>query len=220
MCRFSRVISFWRHLTTCILLGLTLLHSACTHTSTTAFRHSTNTQEKSGTLSANDKILYLHALESLQNKQSKNGALQTFKRLQKDYPDFVGAWLGESDLYLQQQQWDRALSILKQAQIIKPNVANIYTRQAYCYRKLGQFNEAKQAYQQALRLNTDYALAHYNYAILLDLYLQQPQEAITHFEHYQRLQKRPDPQVSKWLKELKQRVAKPLTPNHDTALIP
>jgi tetratricopeptide (TPR) repeat protein len=219
MCSFNPLISFWHRPAACILLGLVLLHSACTHTSATLSHRSTSTQEKSSTLSADDKILYRHALESLQNKQPK-GTLQTFKSLQKDYPDFVGAWLGESDLYLQQRQWGQALSVLKQAQTINPDVASLYTRQAYCYRQLGQFDEAELAYQQALRLNADYALAHYNYAILLDLYLQQAQEAITHFAHYQRLHTTPDPQVDKWLKELKRRVAKPLAQNPDAAPLP
>lgn len=219
MCRFNPVISFWRRPAACILLGLTLLHSACAHTPATLFHRSTTTQEKSRTLSADDKILYLHALESLKNKQPK-GILQTFKRLQKDYPDFVGAWIGEGDLYLQQQQWQQALAAYKQAQTIHLDLPSLYTRQAYCYRQLGQFDLAESAYQKTLDLKPDYALAHYNYAILLDLYLQQPQEAITHFEHYQRLQTTPDPQVAKWLKELKRRVAEPLAQNPDAALFP
>jgi len=219
MCRFNPVISFWRRPAACILLGLTLLHSACAHTPATLLHRSTTTQEKSRTLSADDKILYLHALESLKNKQPK-GTLQTFKRLQKDYPDFVSAWIGEGDLYLQQRQWQQALAAYKQAQTIHPDLPSLYTRQAYCYRQLGQFDLAESAYQKTLDLKPDYALAHYNYAILLDLYLQQPQEAIIHFEHYQRLQTTPDSQVAKWLKELKRRVAEPLAQNPDAALLP
>jgi len=219
MCRFNPVISFWRRPAACILLGLTLLHSACAHTPATLLHRSTTTQEKSRTLSADDKILYLHALESLKNKQPK-GTLQTFKRLQKDYPDFVSAWIGEGDLYLQQRQWQQALAAYKQAQTIHPDLPSLYTRQAYCYRQLGQFDLAESAYQKTLDLKPDYALAHYNYAILLDLYLQQPQEAIIHFEHYQRLQTTPDSQVAKWLKELKRRVAEPLAQNPDAALWP
>jgi len=220
MCRFNPVISFWRRPAACILLGLTLLHSACNNISSSPGKLSHPSGiTKTQTLSVADETAYRNALASLKNKQP-TGTLLTFKRLQHAYPGFVGAWLGESDLYLQQQQWEHALSVLKQAQTLNPDVASLYTRQAYCYRQLGQFDEAEQAYQRALRLNADYALAHYNYAILLDLYLQQPQEAITHFEHYQRLQTTPDPQVAKWLKELKRRVAEPLAQNPDAALLP
>ena len=76
-------------------------------------------------------------------------------------------------------------------------------------RKLGQFQEARQAYQAALRLAPDYDKAHYNLAVLADLYLGDLPLAIAGFEKYQSLQATRDRRIDGWLKDLRRRVAKP-----------
>ncbi|HEX4974436.1 MAG TPA: tetratricopeptide repeat protein [Pseudomonadales bacterium] len=162
------------------------------------------TADSSQTLTAEQKNTYLQAIQSLKNHQLDK-ALLTFKQLQMSRPDFAGAWLGEGDVLIQQQQWQSALSALNRAEQINPTWPLIFTRQAFCFRQLGQFDRAELAYQKALQLKPDYALAHFNYAILLDLYLHETAKAIQHFEAYQHLQSSPDPEVVRWLKELKNR---------------
>lgn len=201
MLRFNRSFSGVFLLKQLGIMALVLLLPACTQLNKTLGKSPTNGWQ---TLTADQQHAYLQAIQSLKNQQLKS-ALKIFKQLQESHPDFAGAWLGEGDVYIQQQQWQAALQTLARAEQLRPDWPLIYTRQAYCFRKLGQFGQAQHAYQKALQLKPDYALAHYNYAILLDLYLHETSKAIQHFEHYQRLQSTADPQVERWLKELKRR---------------
>ncbi|HTP39341.1 MAG TPA: tetratricopeptide repeat protein [Steroidobacteraceae bacterium] len=71
-------------------------------------------------------------------------------------------------------------------------------------RAAGKFKEARDAYQQAITLQPDYAPAHRNLAVLLDLYLNDPVMALSEFERYKELTSEDKP-VSNWIAELRQR---------------
>lgn len=200
---FSFNRAFYRKIFTISIgiFSLVLLLPACTSLK----QHAQDAKiTSSQTLTAEQNNTYLEAIQSLNNQQLDK-ALIAFKQLQMSRPDFAGAWLGESDVFIKKQQWQSALDALNRAEKINPTWPLIFTRQAYCFRQLGQFDRAALAYQKALLLKPDYALAHYNYAILLDLYLHETAEAIQHFEAYQHQQSSPDPEVERWLKELKNR---------------
>ena len=169
-------------------------------------------QKLSGTpineLTHTEKLNYQEAISALKNQDTKK-ALIIFEELQTTQPWFIGSWLNGANVYIEQGLWPEALHTLHQAQAINPEIASIYTLQAYCYRQLGQFNDAEAAYKNAIALKPDFALAYYNYGILLDLYLQKPTLALVHYEHFQALQGTPDKQVQRWIKELKRRIKSP-----------
>jgi lipoprotein NlpI len=73
-------------------------------------------------------------------------------------------------------------------------------------RQRGRFADAEQAYAAALRADPRYALAHHNLAILLDLYLHRPGEALSHYQAYQDLQTEPDTTVARWIIDLQRRL--------------
>ena len=156
-------------------------------------------------LSHTEKLNYQEAIFALKNQHTKK-ALIIFEELQATQPWFIGAWLNGANVYIELGLWPEALHTLQQAQAINPKIASIYTLQAYCYRQLGQFNDAEAAYKNAISLKSDFALAYYNYGILLDLYLQKPMLALVHYEYFQALQDTPDKQVQRWIKELKRRI--------------
>ncbi len=72
-------------------------------------------------------------------------------------------------------------------------------------RRAGRFNEAQRAYERAAMARPGYAAPVLNEAILNDLYLRKPAQALAAYERYQALQSPPDPQVGKWMVELKSR---------------
>ncbi|MDJ0808158.1 MAG: tetratricopeptide repeat protein [Gammaproteobacteria bacterium] len=72
-------------------------------------------------------------------------------------------------------------------------------------RRQGRFNEAEQAYQDALLTRPDYPLAHRNLGILYDLYLQQPEKALFHYQRYQTLTDPADTEVTGWIADLELR---------------
>ncbi len=70
----------------------------------------------------------------------------------------------------------------------------------------GRFRDAENSYRQSLIAEPEHALTHRNFAVLLDLYLRQPAEALEHLERYLALTDASDKQVSGWIAELKRRV--------------
>ena len=71
---------------------------------------------------------------------------------------------------------------------------------------MGRFEDAESAYRQALAADPQHYRTHRNFAVLLDLYLWRPAEALQHFEAYVSKSGTADRQVSGWIAELKRRV--------------
>ena len=78
---------------------------------------------------------------------------------------------------------------------------------AQAERGLGRFTESRAAYEHVLSFNTNNALAHRNLGVLLDLYIQEPSAALLHYERALELSNPTDSVLTKWVKELKQRIA-------------
>lgn len=64
------------------------------------------------------------------------------------------------------------------------------------------------SYESAIRIDENYAPAHYNLAVLADLYLHDPVLALKEFETYQTLLPEPDKKVNGWIIELQRRAAR------------
>ena len=79
-----------------------------------------------------------------------------------------------------------------------------------------QFAEAAAAYEHAIAADANYAPAHRNLGVVLDLYLGKPERALTEFERYQELSREEKP-VSVWIAELKQRTAPKKAPSSSPA---
>jgi hypothetical protein len=75
----------------------------------------------------------------------------------------------------------------------------------------GQFRDAAASYEKAIAANDTFAAAHRNYAVLLDLYLGDPERALTELERYKELTGEDKP-VTGWIAELRQRTGKPAAP--------
>jgi cellulose synthase operon protein C len=97
------------------------------------------------------------------------------------------------------------LAELRQAVQRRPQDAVGHNQLGIALRHKGQFDEAKVAYEQAIALAPNYATPVLNLAVLLDLYLQQPPQALTQYERYRALVPAQDAVVDKWIAELKSR---------------
>ncbi len=73
------------------------------------------------------------------------------------------------------------------------------------YRQKGQFDKAREAYEKAIALAPDHAIAMLNLGILNDLYLGDPNRALELYERYLLLTPAGDATVSKWVVDLKNR---------------
>lgn len=98
-----------------------------------------------------------------------------------------------------------AIQSLEKAVQAKPT-APVYNQLGILYRESGRFTEARVAYESALKINPDYALAQRNLGILLDIYLQQPQQALVHYRAYAQLAGEQDKEAALWVAEIQQRL--------------
>jgi tetratricopeptide (TPR) repeat protein len=73
-------------------------------------------------------------------------------------------------------------------------------------RQLGQFPEARAAYERAIAADPTYAAPRRNCGVLLDLYLGDPAAALRYYEQYEALTSGTDPEVGSWLVELRTRL--------------
>lgn len=143
----------------------------------------------------------LAALKAGRNDDAERALLA----MTKSYPDFFGPHANLGILYARTQRAALAESALLRAAALHATPA-VYNQLGILYRDAGRFDDAAQAYRRALALDDAYALAHLNLGILLDLYINEPARAVTHYERYLQLQPDADGAVNKWIVELKQRL--------------
>ena len=105
------------------------------------------------------------------------------------------------------EQWHHALGTVKQGLKNNKKNAQLWLLQGVAQRHLGQFDAALKSYKQSLKLDPEWPLPHYNLGVLYDLYLNNPKQAVHHFEAYQAQQTPPNRQVNMWLVELKRRAS-------------
>ncbi|MEJ1962486.1 MAG: tetratricopeptide repeat protein [Gammaproteobacteria bacterium] len=134
-----------------------------------------------------------------------------FKQLAVGYPQLTGAQINLALLQRKANRLDEAEATLKAATESNPGSAKAWTELGLTQRMRGQFPDAAASYEKAIAADANYAPAHRNYAVLLDLYLGNPEHALTELERYKELTGEEKP-VTGWIAELRQRTGKPAAP--------
>jgi tetratricopeptide (TPR) repeat protein len=131
-------------------------------------------------------------------------ALQSFAAIQIAQANFAPAYLNAALAERGRGKLDAARTQLDGALTAGVLEARVYALMGLIERERGQFAAAKSAYEEAIKLDPNYAPAHRNLAVLADLYLHDATLAFQHMEKY--VQMNPDDkQASGWLSELKRR---------------
>jgi Flp pilus assembly protein TadD len=150
---------------------------------------------------------YQYALSLMKNGDTKQ-ASEKFSQMAKKYPDLAGSFVNQGIIYLQKEQYDEAKKVLVQATTVSPGNAMAHNLLGVAHRGLGEFDAAKQSYLEALKYNAQYANAHLNIGILYDLYLNDLQSALKHYQTYMSLTGGKDSSVEKWIVDLERRMSK------------
>ena len=125
------------------------------------------------------------------------------------YPELSGPNANLGIVYLRTGRLADAERVVTQAIKQNPSNAMYYNLLGIINRTAGKFVDARKAYDSALQIDGNYAYAHLNIAILYDLYLNDANKALQHYQRYQALTPKEDPQVTKWIVDLQQRMKKP-----------
>jgi tetratricopeptide (TPR) repeat protein len=102
-----------------------------------------------------------------------------------------------------------AVTAYQQAIKIQPQYPEAYYNLALALREQGEFRQAEDAYHRALVADPDFRDANYNLAVLYDLYLNEPEKAIKHYETYLASGGEGRDEVTIWIAALQKRVEHP-----------
>jgi len=163
---------------------------------------------KDATLSPEQR--YSAALDLMKGGDNAE-AEKAFVALGKEFPDYAGPWTNLGILYAKSKRRDAAINAFKRATELKPDNVVAWNWLGIEYREAGNYPAAQAAYEQAIKANANDALSHFNYGILLDQYLNRPQEAIEQYQRYQALIGKEDLPTIAWVAELQAKI-KPATP--------
>lgn len=137
-------------------------------------------------------------------QQKPQEAQQLLEALAQEYPRLAGPLVNLGLLHLQAGNPELAEQALEEALKRHPHHPYAHGYLGVTHTHLGHFKRAESHYLKAIALAPQYEEAHKNLGILYELYLQQPQNALKHYQQYQALQADPDPQVAEWISLLQQ----------------
>lgn len=153
---------------------------------------------------AEAKREFARAIESMKSGHNQE-AMVLFQSIASRFPLLAGPWINQALIHIRLTEYGPAATKLHKAISIYPDHPLAYNLLGIAQRELGQFNAAKESYEKALAVDKNYAKAHYNLAVLADLYLRDYSLALEHFQTYQVLLEEPDKQVKGWIKDLTRR---------------
>ena len=133
-------------------------------------------------------------------------AVELLVQVSNDAPDKPYVFTNLGLAYLKLQELDLAEQAFKQAIARDDKDAVAHNHLGILQRQKGQFKEARNRYQRAIQIDSDYASAHLNLGILFDIYLQDLDLALRHYQKYQSLISEEDKQVAGWIVDIKRRL--------------
>lgn len=136
-------------------------------------------------------------------------AQAAFLALSQDAPLLSGPLTNLGILQAQNRQPAQAIDSLLRAVQAHPGNAVAHNWLGTLYRAGGDFLRAEQAYRKALAARPDYADAQLNLAILHDVALHRPHDALAGYRQYQRLAGNDDLIVTAWIREIETRLQAP-----------
>ncbi len=146
--------------------------------------------------------LFNKGITALQNGDYEQ-AEKAFEQYRQAHPEKAGAYANLALIAYQKDDMEKALSMANQSLKRNPDMPEAYNLRGMVLIRKGEIKKANEDLLRAVELNDDYAYAHYNLALLNDIYLQEIATAIKHYEKYLSLISSPDKATEEWVKHLK-----------------
>ncbi len=132
-----------------------------------------------------------------------------FEGLRDTYPDVSVFHNNLGVTYKRLGLLQQAATSYQQAIEIHNSYPEAHYNLAIVLREQGEFRKAEQAYKTAISLSPDFRDAHYNLAVLYDLYLNEPVEAIRHYQTFLDLGGGGQEEIKIWIAGLQKRMEDP-----------
>ncbi len=190
---------YWRNF---CWIFLSLVIVGCGTTPTQVTKNTLGTASQVDDAQGEELLLYRKAITLLNDNQLPE-AEHSFLEMTKLRPELAGPWANLALINIKRNNIDKADEFVKIALSKNSSMPQALNLSGYIESQKGQINKAKELYQQAILQKSDYALAHYNLALLYDIYLQDIANAVKHYEVYLSLIKYEDEKTKNWVAELK-----------------
>ena len=152
-----------------------------------------------------DQVLYEQALQVLKEGDAE-AALIVLERLSVDAPDKPYLFTNLGLAYFRLERSDEAEIAFVEAIERDAGDAVAYNHLGILQRRKGEFQAALDQYRRALEIDAEYAGAHLNLGILFDLYLQDLEMALQHYQVYRSLNADDNPQLDGWIVDIERRL--------------
>lgn len=180
---------------------LLLIITACSSTTPLEKNSETKQSQKISHPTKRQLSIYADALIAL-NNNDLDKAQTLFTKMSKLQPNIAGAWANLALVSIKKEQYSEAERLINIALQKNPQMPQALNISGILAQKNGNIIEAKSLYQQAITYNPNYSLAHYNLALVYDIYLQDIANAIKHYQFYLQNIKGKDEQTAEWLATL------------------
>ena len=194
-------LSITLNITLVIILLMTI--SACSNQVTSNQAAVTKQTAES---SIEELQIYKNAIVALNNNELAK-AEKLFISMSERQPNIAGSWANLALIFIKQDNLAQAEVYAKTALEKNPNMPQALNLSGYLAQKKGAINIAKSYYLQAISHKSDYALAHYNLALVYDVYLQDIAKAIEHYQFYLAYNEQQDENTENWLEGLQATMA-------------
>lgn len=126
-------------------------------------------------------------------------------KMRKDFPGLSGPQANLGIIYFRAgKKADAEAAFLRAVEINAKNAVSL-DYLGVMSRDKGEFKQAADYYQRAIKADADYAFAYRNYGILLELYMGKLAEALVQYKKYQDVTGGEDKLVAKWIIDLERR---------------
>lgn len=160
-----------------------------------------------GASAIDETDLYRKALTALNNSQI-DYAESELKKISKNRSELAGPWINLALIDIKKNDLDNAQKHLNKALERNPKMPQVFNVRGFLELTRGNIANAAGDYRQAIALKEDYALAHYNYALVNDIYFQDMKMAVRHYKRYLELTQNQDKKTADWVLELERNLAK------------
>jgi tetratricopeptide (TPR) repeat protein len=140
---------------------------------------------------------------TLLNNNKLDAAKKILLQFKSERPELAGPHANLAVIALKNNDPEKALELVKIALTKNPKLPQALNLLAYLEQVSGEIRSAEKHYKEAIENKKDYAIAHYNIALLYDVYLQDVESAISHYQHYLKLIGNKDKNTADWLEQLK-----------------
>ncbi len=183
------------------LFIITLLLASCSATNQTSSSTATsglNPNEQT----ESEHAQYKKAI-SLLNNDKLEAAKDIFLQFNNERPELAGPYANLAIIALKQEQPEKALELVQICLSKNNKLPQALNLLAYLEQRKGEVLSAEKHYLEAIKYKNNYALAHYNLALLYDIYFQNIAKAIPHYEIYLKLTNNKDKTTADWLEQIK-----------------